>query len=279
MAVIEGPPANVIRNKPITTELHDLLDGAADATGIQKVVIVSGGQVSNHTPSLKGVIGGWTGSHRHDNGRAADIEMIKDGTKLKFTDTDGSEVEAFVTAAAARGANGIGAGVNYMGKNRIHVGFGNSPSDHQKIVWGAAGASANAPAWLVRAAARGWDNPIGVSAVSASALAAAASGQSIVTARGGLWLRKGPGLGFDRTRLLEAGTAVTVVGFDGEWARVDLENDGLVDGHAFAAFLKAADTNDADDGMEEPAEEEVLDEAADDGRRSGRSRTARSPHA
>ena len=154
MANIVGPPNNVIRNKPITTELHDLLNGAADATGIEKVVIISGGQTSNHAANLNGVVGGWTGSHRHDNGRAADIELIRNGTTLAFTDTDGSQVEAFVTAAAARGANGIGAGVHYMGPNKIHVGFGNSLSDHQKLVWGAAGASANAPGWLRRAAAR-----------------------------------------------------------------------------------------------------------------------------
>ena len=50
MAEIVGPPANVIRNRPITTELRELLDGSADATGVEKVVIVSGGQTSNHAP-------------------------------------------------------------------------------------------------------------------------------------------------------------------------------------------------------------------------------------
>lgn len=256
MAEIVGPPSNVIRNKPITTELRDLLDGAAEATGVGKVVIVSGGQTSNHAPNLEGVVGGWTGSRRHDNGGAADIELIKQGTTLSFTDTDGSKVAAFVTAAAARGANGIGAGVNYMGPKRIHVGFGNSSSDHQQLVWGAAGASANAPAWLRVAAKAGWDNPVGNSLLTA-APAAAASGHFIVTAREGLWLRKGPGLGFDRARLLAVGTELTVAGQDGEWARVDLEHDGLVDGYVFAAFLRPAGP-DRGEEMEEPGDGENL---------------------
>jgi len=256
MADIVGPPANSIRNKPITTELRGVLDGAAGATGVSKIVIVSGGQISNHVPKLEGVVGGWTGSHRHDNGGAADIQLIKGGTTLAFTDADGSEVAAFVTAAAARGAIGIGAGVNYMGPKTIHVGFGNSPSDHQKLVWGAAGASANAPAWLRVAAKAGWDHPVGH---AVAALAAEASGPSagaferfVVAAREGLWLRKGPGLGFDRAKLLAAGTELSVAGRDGEWARVDLEHDGLVDGYVFAAFLKSADP-----GIGETAEEPV----------------------
>ena len=54
MAVIVGPPTSVIRNRAITTELRELLDGAADATGVAKVNIVSGGQTSNHSARLNG---------------------------------------------------------------------------------------------------------------------------------------------------------------------------------------------------------------------------------
>jgi hypothetical protein len=279
MAQIVGPPANVIRNRPITAELRELLDGAANATGVERVVIVSGGQTSNHAPNLNGVVGGWTGSRRHDNGGAADIELVKGGNTLSFTDTNGSQVAEFVTAAAARGATGIGAGVNYMGPKRIHVGFGNSPSDHQKLVWGAAGASANAPAWLRTAATEGWNHPVADNL--AAALSVPTSGLSIVTARGGLWLRKGPGLGFDRARLLDEGTKLTVLGLDGEWARVDLEGDGRIDGHVFAAFLGAADLGDAADGVEEPAGAEALAElAAAAGGAGGRARRgARPPRA
>jgi hypothetical protein len=278
MAQIVGPPANVIRNRPITTELRELLNGAADATGIERVVIVSGGQTSNHAPNLEGVVGGWTGSRRHDNGGAADIELVKSGNTLSFTDTNGSQVAEFVTAAAARGATGIGAGVNYMGPNRIHVGFGNSPTDLQKLVWGAAGASANAPAWLRTAATAGWNEPVADNL--AAALSVPTSGLSMVTARGGLWLRKGPGLGFDRARLLNEGTRLTVLGLDGEWARVDLEGDGRIDGHVFAAFLGAADLGDADDGVEEPVGEEALAElAAAEGAAAAAGGRARPPRA
>jgi hypothetical protein len=279
MAAIVGPPANVIRNRSITTELRELLNGAADATGVERVVIVSGGQTSNHASSLNGVVGGWTGSRRHDNGGAADIELVRGGSTLSFTDTNGSQVAEFVTAAAARGATGIGAGVNYMGPKRIHVGFGNSPTDLQKLVWGAAGASANAPAWLRTAATKGWNDPVEENL--AAALSVPTSGLSIVTARGGLWLRKGPGLGFDRARLLDEGTKLTVLGLDGEWARVDLEGDGRIDGHVFAAFLGVADLGNADDGVEEPAEEGALAELAGAaGAASGRARRgARPPRA
>lgn len=275
MAVIVGPPANVIRCRPISAELRELLDAAADATGIDRVVIVSGGQTSNHAPHLKGVTCGWTGSRRHDNGRAADIELVRDGNTLSFTDSDGSQVAEFVTACAARGATGIGAGVNYMGRRRIHVGYGKSPSDLQKLVWGAAGASANAPSWLRAAAAEGWDDPVdeGFAAAGASVRI---SGGAVVAARGGLWLRKGPGLGFEPSRLLAEGTELSVLGFDGEWARVDLEGDGRIDGHVFAAFLGTAGQVDINDGVEEPAEEALVDLAGEEaGSRTGRG--SRSP--
>ena len=79
-------------------------------------------------------------------------------------------------------------------------------------------------------------------------------GRFIVVARGGLQLRKGPGLGFGVTRTLETGRGLAVLGFDGDgqWARVDLEGDGLVDGHVFAAFLQPADPGDAHEEVEEP---------------------------
>jgi hypothetical protein len=267
MAEIIGPPANVTRNRPITAELSALLNGAADATGIQKVVIFSGGQTSNHAPHLKGVVGGWIGSPRHDDGRAADVHLVKDGTTLRFTDADGSEVEAFVTAAAARGATGIGAGLDYMGPTSIHVGFGKSPSDHQKLVWGEDGLSVNAPGWLRQAAAAGWNNPIATGLEHA--FAALAPGRSMVMARGGLWLRKGPGIEFDRGRLLDAGTVLAVVGFDGEWARVDLEGDGRVDGHVHTAFLAPADGDDSDEGVEETPDVETQNERAGAGGPAG----------
>jgi hypothetical protein len=253
MAEISGPPTNVIRNRAITAQLRQLLSDAADATGIQKVVVFSGGQTDNHAEHLKNVIGGWTGSRRHDNGRAADIHLLKNGNMLSFTNSNGSQVAAFVTACAARGANGIGAATDYMGPTSIHVGYGVSPSDTTQLTWGRNGASANAPMWLRTAARAGWNNP-----VSETASPLPAAGRAIVKARGGLWLRRGPGLGFDRARLLEEGTVLAILGFDGDWARVDLEGDGSIDGHVFAAFLQATDSGGADDGEEELVADEIV---------------------
>jgi hypothetical protein len=86
--------------------------------------------------------------------------------------------------------------------------------------------------------------------------AVASLGRFVVVARSGLQLRKGPGLEFGISKTIESGAEISVVGFDGpddEWARVDLENDGLVDGHMFAAFLLSADAHDPSEEVEEPA--------------------------
>ena len=70
------------------------------------------------------------GSPRHDRGRAADIKLIKNGATLAFTNHGSSaEVEAFVTAAAARGAIGIGAGEAYVGNDTLQFGFGKTNAD------------------------------------------------------------------------------------------------------------------------------------------------------
>lgn len=69
-------------------------------------------------------------------------------------------------------------------------------------------------------------------------------GRYAVIARGGLNLRGGPGTNFGALELLPTGTELTVVGLDAgdpDWARVDLEDDGLLDGYVFAAFLQPAE--------------------------------------
>jgi hypothetical protein len=217
-----------IRDREITATLSQVLEKAADAAGIDVVRVVSGGQ--------PGSSGRRTGSTRHDGGRAADLQVVKGGQVLTFTDEDGGPViEAFVAAAAANGATGIGAGVRYMGDSTLHVGFGTTPKDHSKVVWGAGGRSANAPRWLRIAAQKGWDHPVG------DVAAAESLGRFVVAARGGMQLRKGPGADFGVTKTLEPGTPVNVVGFDGrdgEWARVDLAGDGWIDGHLHSAFLR-----------------------------------------
>jgi hypothetical protein len=93
--------------------------------------------------------------------------------------------------------------------------------------------------------------------VTLAPAAAASAGRFVVAARDGLQLRKGPGLDFGITKTLDAGTEVHVAGFDGphgEWARVDLQGDGLVDGHLHSAFLQPTGDDDHDEEVAEPQE-------------------------
>lgn len=142
-----------IRDRPVNSKLRRVLLAAARDADVDVVRVVSGGQPGSR--------GQRTGSHRHDDGNAADIDLIKDERTLNFTnDRDLETFRQFVISAAAHGAIGIGAGVKYMGPTRIHVGFGSGPEDRRRVVWGAGNTSANAPAWLREAAARGWADPV-----------------------------------------------------------------------------------------------------------------------
>lgn len=144
--------AGKIRDRPISKELEAVLRKAGSAAGVDKIFVTSGGQ--------PGTSGRSTGSTRHNGGRAADLQLFVKGKAQTFSDSQASRtVTKFVTAAAAHGATGIGAGVGYMGPATLHVGFGLNVADRSKITWGAQGRSANAPAWLVKAAEEGWNNP------------------------------------------------------------------------------------------------------------------------
>jgi flagellum-specific peptidoglycan hydrolase FlgJ/peptidoglycan hydrolase-like protein with peptidoglycan-binding domain len=141
-----------IRDRPISDALREVLSKAGRAAGIDTIFVTSGGQ-----PGTKGRS---KGSTRHNGGRAADLHLMLGERVLQFTDDTADDgVVRFVTAAAAHGATGIGAGEAYMGTQTLHVGFGKTPSDTQKLVWGAKGASRNAPLWLKEAAERGWNAP------------------------------------------------------------------------------------------------------------------------
>lgn len=139
------------RSQPITRELLEILDAAAVVAGVDRVVVGSGGQ-----PAAPG--GPRKGSTRHDNGRAADFKLYQGGKVLSFTDSAAPPaVVRFIAECARLGANGIGASVKYMGPETFHVGFGLSPSDHARVVWGGAKAtSAGAPKWLKDACQAGW---------------------------------------------------------------------------------------------------------------------------
>jgi hypothetical protein len=133
-----------IRRLPITARLAAILHRAAEVNGL-KVRVTSGGQ-----PPRGG--GRRTGSSRHDVGGdrlgAADLQLI-DETEGYVLDMgvprDLERMAAFVTETVFLGANGVGAGVGYMGPKTIHVGGGSV------LAWGAGGRASTAPEWLVAA--------------------------------------------------------------------------------------------------------------------------------
>lgn len=216
--------ANRIRNRAIDSRLKRILTIAGTEAEIDEIRVESGGQCAIGTCSQR------IGSTRHDLGNAADLDIIKDGRILRFTRTsDLPFFEKFIEFSASYGASGIGGDVSYMGSTRIHVGFGN------RATWGRNGGSGPAPAWLSNSARRGWDNP--------RTLPPDPNAPSLfsVNARSGLNLRKGPGTSFSIITTLQTGTVVTVQDFDGsnqEWAKVDLEGDGITDGYLFRTFLQ-----------------------------------------
>lgn len=145
MATIAQNQGKSIRNLPINMKLRRVLLRAANASGVEVVEVISGGQPATGKNR--------TGSHRHDHGNAADLRLRIGKRLLNFMiPRDLPIVEAFVTAAAASGATGIGAGSKYMGPSTLHIGFGS------RSVWGAGGMHTNAPKWLVRAVERGWQS-------------------------------------------------------------------------------------------------------------------------
>lgn len=142
------------RNEEITTELQAQLQYAGQKTGLD-IHVYSGGQMSKEEAIRLGAVkkkNTWylngkpirVGGVRHDHGGAADIYLTdQQGKVLDMTvAADREKMKDFLTEAVAAGANGIGAAVDYMGANGIHVGGGS------EVAWGAGGRSANAPEWV-----------------------------------------------------------------------------------------------------------------------------------
>lgn len=145
MAQVIEDTKGKIRDLPIAAKLRQILSEAGDEAGVDIVRVTSGGQAKKGTPGKR------TGSTRHDLGNAADLMLERNGKALSFTKAAELPVfETFVASAAAKGATGLGAGIDYMGERTIHVGFGT------RLVWGAKGKAVNAPTWLKNAAEKGW---------------------------------------------------------------------------------------------------------------------------
>lgn len=126
-----------VRSKPIAASLVDAMSFLPEM-GVS-MEVYSGGQDAEG-PNR-------TGSTRHDHGNAADV-MFYDATgrMLDWNNPDDvATLQTIVSTAKSRGVTGFGAGDDYMGAGRMHIGFGNPG------VWGAGGKGANAPAWLTEA--------------------------------------------------------------------------------------------------------------------------------
>lgn len=123
------------RNDPLSRDLISAMSFLPEL-GVTMHVI-SGGQ------EAAGEGGARTGSTRHDHGNAADVDFYRNGKKIDWNNPDDMPIiREIVTRARANGITGIGAGDDYMGPGRFHVGFG------AEAVWGANGSSANTPDWL-----------------------------------------------------------------------------------------------------------------------------------
>lgn len=124
------------RNDLLSPELVGAMSFLGDMGVTMRVV--SGGQKNNTTDG--------TGSTRHNHGNAADTDFYIGDRKLDWNNPQDLPIfQQIVTQAKANGVTGIGAGDDYMGAGRMHVGFGNPG------VWGANGQGANAPEWLTAA--------------------------------------------------------------------------------------------------------------------------------
>lgn len=237
--------ATKIRRWPISSRLAQILLTAGQMVGVDTVRVTSGGQMRLSTAIAKGATKGsdkvWRlpngkkvriGSTRHDDGNAADLRLEINGSSQSFTTSSGQKLFAdFAEKTAALGCTGLGAGVPYMGRYTMHVGFGS------KAVWANRGQTA--PGWLVSAVKRGWNAPIDINTLSpAPGIDLTGTGRYRVIGRPHLFLRAGDGTNFRKIGQIDFGTEVNVVGRKGDWATIDLLFDGTPDGFSHGAFLR-----------------------------------------
>lgn len=126
------------RNKPISDKLIGTMSFLGDL-GIT-MDVVSGGQDAAGVPNARR-----TGSDRHDHGNAADVDFYQGDRKLDWNNPDDMPLLTnIIQTARKNGVTGIGAGDDYMGAGRFHIGFGS------EATWGARGSSKNTPEFLAR---------------------------------------------------------------------------------------------------------------------------------
>lgn len=108
-----------IRTLPPSPQLKSSFETAADKAGVV-IRITSGGQTADRNPAKKDQPGGWTGSLRHTDGNAADVDILDESGK-KLARNDPKRLK-FLEEVAATGAGGIGSG--YMDDPlKVHIGL------------------------------------------------------------------------------------------------------------------------------------------------------------
>ena len=129
------------RNQTIQGKLFTLLENTAVEHDLT-INIFSGGQPAKGRNRL--------GSHRHDNGYAADVHIYnKDGRRLTAErQKDIPELVKIVKTLRKNGAESIGAGPGYQNGN-LHIDIASSgPANSPSAVWGADKTRKTAPQWL-----------------------------------------------------------------------------------------------------------------------------------
>jgi AraC-like DNA-binding protein len=133
-----------IRSQNISDRMRSILENAGTNAGVD-VRVTSGGQPATGVTGVDR-----TGSHRHDNGRAADVQLISNGRTLNVNNpADLPIIQNFINETKLAGATGFGAGNGYMGDNTFHIDHAYSTP----MYWGGlldngTYRSRNAPRWL-----------------------------------------------------------------------------------------------------------------------------------
>ncbi len=146
--VVTENTAGKTRNLPVADDLVSILAKAGQAAGVN-VNVTSGGQPAKGTSTNR------TGSERHDNGHAADVQLTTaNGRVLDLNNAqDLPIIQNFIKEAKKAGATGFGAGNGYMGDNTFHIDNASLYGQGKAGYWGGplegnTYRSKNAPQWL-----------------------------------------------------------------------------------------------------------------------------------
>lgn len=183
--------SGAIRNQPISPDLVRAMSFLPEL-GVT-MDVYSGGETEDRRASNSG---------RHLHGNAADVMFYRDGRMLDWNNQSDIQILSdIVSRARANGVTGIGAGNDYMGPGRVHIGFG------PEAVWGAGGRSANADEWLRNA----FYAPVSARPSALQAINTAAAPQAVP--------RRPQGIGFAPSPPQRTGGISGLVAYLGNFAR------------------------------------------------------------